>query len=162
MRDNKNAKGGYDMRLSTLCYLEQDGKYLMLHRIYKKNDVNKEKWIGVGGKFEAGEAPEECLMREVLEETGYHLKSYRFRGVLTFICDVQEPEYIFLYTSDDFEGELKECDEGVLQWVDKDAVLDLNLWEGDRRMFKYLKERREPFSLKLEYEGNTLKNIQDF
>lgn len=150
------------MRLSTLCYLEKDNKYLMLHRIYKKNDVNKEKWIGVGGKFEPGEAPEECLLREVLEETGYHLLDYRFRGVLTFICDVQEPEYIFLYTSDHFEGIQKECDEGVLQWVDKKEVLNLNLWEGDKRMFQYLEERDEPFSLKLEYEGNTLKNIQDF
>lgn len=150
------------MRLSTLCYLEKDGKYLMLHRIYKKNDVNKEKWIGVGGKFEPGEAPEECLKREVYEETGYELLSYRFRGVLTFICDVQEPEYIFLYTSDSFVGELRECDEGVLQWVDKKDVLKLNLWEGDKRMFQYLEEREMPFSMKLEYEGNTLKNIQDF
>lgn len=150
------------MRLSTLCYLEKDGKYLMLHRIYKKNDVNKEKWIGVGGKFESGEAPEECLKREVYEETGYTLLDYRFRGVLTFICDVQEPEYIFVYTSEHFEGELKECDEGVLKWVDKKDVLTLNLWEGDKRMFKYLEEKAVPFSLKLEYEGNTLKSIEDF
>ena len=150
------------MRLSTLCYLEKDGQYLMLHRISKKNDVNKEKWIGVGGKFEAGEAPEECLMREVYEETGCRLRSYRFRGVLTFICDVQEPEYIFLYTSDDFEGTPGACDEGVLQWVPKDAVTQLNIWEGDRRMFQYLNERTEPFSLKLEYEGDTLKSIQTF
>lgn len=150
------------MRCSTLCYLEKDGKYLMLHRVSKKNDVNKEKWIGVGGKFEPGEAPEECLMREVFEETGYRLLGYRFRGILTFICDVQEPEYIFLYTSDQFEGEQKECDEGVLQWVDKKDVLKLNLWEGDKRMFAYLEEKSRPFSLKLEYEGNTLKNIQDF
>ena len=150
------------MRLSTLCYLEKDGKYLMLHRIYKKNDVNKEKWIGVGGKFEPGDAPEECLKREVYEETGYTLLDYRFRGVLTFICDVQEPEYIFVYTSGHFEGELKECDEGVLKWVDKKDVLKLNLWEGDKRMFKYLEEKSMPFSLKLEYERNTLKNIEDF
>ncbi len=150
------------MRLSTLCYLEKDGKYLMLHRISKKNDVNKEKWIGVGGKFEPGEAPEECLMREVYEETGYRLLDYRFRGVLTFICDIQEPEYIFLYTSSQFTGEQTDCDEGVLEWVDKKDVLSLNLWEGDKRMFRYLNEKTEPFSLKLEYQGDTLVNIQDF
>ena len=150
------------MRLSTLCYLEKDGKYLMLHRVSKKNDVNKEKWIGVGGKFEPGEAPEECLMREVYEETGYRLLDYRFRGVLTFICDVQEPEYIFLYTSDRFEGEQIPCDEGVLEWVDKKDVLSLNLWEGDKKMFQYLEERTEPFSLKLEYKGDTLVNLETF
>ena len=150
------------MRLSTLCYLEKDGKYLMLHRVSKKNDVNKEKWIGVGGKFEPGEAPEECLMREVYEETGYRLLNYRFRGVLTFICDVQEPEYIFLYTSDRFEGEQILCDEGVLEWVDKKDVLSLNLWEGDKKMFQYLEEKTEPFALKLEYEGDRLVNLETF
>ncbi len=150
------------MRLSTLCYLEKDGKYLMLHRISKKNDVNKEKWIGVGGKFEPGEAPEECLVREVYEETGYRLLNYRFRGMLTFICDAQEPEYIFLYTSDRFEGEQIPCDEGVLKWVDKKDVLSLNLWEGDKKMFQYLEEKIEPFSLKLEYKGNTLADLKTF
>lgn len=150
------------MRLSTLCYLEKEGKYLMLHRVSKKNDVNKEKWIGVGGKFEAGEAPEECLIREVYEETGFTLTDYKFRGIMTFICDVQEPEYIFLYTSESFSGELKDCDEGVLEWVDKKDILSLNIWEGDKKMFEYLDTKTEPFSLKLEYRGDTLVQMKDF
>lgn len=148
------------MLQTTLCYLEKDGKYLMLHRIYKKNDVNKEKWIGVGGKFEPGEAPEECLVREVYEETGLTLLNYRFRGILTFISDAQEPEYIFLYTSDSFTGTLKECDEGVLEWVPVDAVCDLNIWEGDREMFRLLKTRQDVFSLKLRYVGSHLEELK--
>lgn len=144
------------MLQTTLCYLEQNEQYLMLHRISKQNDVNKDKWIGVGGKFEPGEAPEECLCREVLEETGLTLEDYRFRGILTFCCDSAEPEYIFLYTSDRFSGTLKPCDEGHLEWVDKSKVFDLNLWEGDRLMFRLLAERSEPFSLKLCYRGDTL------
>ncbi len=148
------------MLQTTLCYLEKDGKYLMLHRVTKKNDVNKEKWIGVGGKFEPGEAPEECLMREVYEETGYTLLDYKFRGVLTFICDTQEPEYIFLYTSDQFTGTPKECDEGVLEWVPKTSVCDLNIWEGDREMFRLLDERPDVFSLKLRYENDHLAELK--
>ena len=143
------------MRLTTLCYLERDGQYLMLHRISKKQDVNRDKWIGVGGKFERNEAPEECLLREVREETGYALLSYRFRGILTFLYNDDEPEYIFLYTSDQFEGEPKDCDEGVLEWVDKDRIQTLNLWEGDQVMFR-LMEERETFSLKLRYRGDEL------
>lgn len=150
------------MLQTTLCYLEQDGKYLMLHRTAKEKDVNKDKWIGVGGKFEPGEAPEECLMREVREETGMMLLSYQFRGILTFLCDKAEPEYIFLYTSEDFSGELKDCDEGELEWVDKTAVYDLNLWEGDKAMFRLLEERKTPFSLKLRYEGDKLAEIEEF
>lgn len=141
---------------TTLCYIEKDGKYLMLHRISKKNDVNRDKWIGVGGKFEYGEAPEECLLREVEEETGLKLERYRFRGVLTFLCDSQSPEYIFLYTADRFSGELKECDEGVLEWVEKEKIHNLTLWEGDRVMFRLLEERDSVFSLKLRYEGDKL------
>lgn len=148
------------MLQTTLCYLEKDGKYLMLHRISKKNDVNKEKWIGVGGKFEPGEAPEECLMREVYEETGYTLLAYKFRGVLTFICDTQAPEYIFLYTSDHFTGTQKQCDEGVLEWVPKTSVCDLNIWEGDREMFRLLNERTDVFSLKLRYEKDHLAELK--
>lgn len=150
------------MLQTTLCYLEKDGCYLMLHRISKKQDVNKDKWIGVGGKFEPGEAPEECLCREVLEETGITLLSYRFRGVLTFCCDMAEPEYIFLYTSDQFTGTLKDCDEGKLEWVKKEQVFDLNLWEGDKIMFRLLKEREEPFSLKLTYRGDTLVEAKEY
>ncbi len=143
------------MVLTTLCYLEREGQYLMLHRVSKAHDVNKDKWIGVGGKFEKDETPEECLMREVMEETGLTLLNYRFRGVLTFLYNEDEPEYIFLYTSDRFEGTLKECDEGVLEWVDKDRIPELNLWEGDRVMFRLLEER-ETFSLKLRYQGDQL------
>lgn len=147
---------------TTLCYIEKDNQYLMLHRVSKKKDVNKDKWIGVGGKFEPGEAPEECLLREVLEETGLTLLSYQFRGILTFCCDVQPPEYIFLYTADQFTGDLIDCDEGELVWVDKDKIFDLNLWEGDKEMFRLLNERKEPFSLKLCYQGDTLVECREF
>lgn len=150
------------MLQTTLCYLEQDGCYLMLHRVSKKQDVNKDKWIGVGGKFEPGEAPEECLCREVLEETGLTLLSYQFRGVLTFCCDMAEPEYIFLYTSDRFEGTIKECNEGTLTWIKKEQVYDLNLWEGDKVMFRLLEERNAPFSLKLTYQGDALVEAKEY
>lgn len=149
------------MLQTTLCYLEQDGKYLMLHRVSKKPDVNKDKWIGVGGKFRPGETPEECLLREVLEETGLTLTEYRFRGLLTFCCDTQEPEYIFLYTASRFTGTLQECDEGVLEWVPKDRLFQLNLWEGDKEMFRLLEEREQPFSLKLRYEGDRLAELRE-
>lgn len=147
------------MLQTTLCYIEQDGKYLMLHRISKKNDVNKDKWIGIGGKFEPGEMPEECLLREVYEETGLTLNSYKFRGILTFVCDCAEPEYIFLYTSNDFSGQIKDCDEGELCWVEKEKVFDLNIWEGDKVMFRLLDEKKEPFSLKLVYEKDSLTSV---
>lgn len=145
-------------RITTLCYLENNGKYLMLHRVSKKDDVNKGKWIGVGGKFEAGEAPEECISREVREETGFILKSCRYRGVLTFIYDDKAPEYIFTYTSDDFDGDdtiIPECDEGIFDWVKKSELSELELWEGDRYMLDYLlSDRPEPFSLKLVYDAD--------
>jgi len=139
--------------LSTLCYIEQDGKYLMLHRTVKKNDVNKDKWIGVGGHFEADESPEECVVREVKEETGYTLTSYRFRGLVTFISGNGVTEYMSLFTADGFEGEAISCNEGVLEWVSKEEVLKLNIWEGDKVFFKLLNEREEFFSLKLVYDG---------
>lgn len=150
------------MKLTTLCYLERAGQYLMLHRVSKKNDVNKDKWIGVGGKFERGETPEECLLREVREETGLTLLEYRLRGLLTFLYNEDEPEYIFLYTSDRFKGELSECDEGVLEWVDQDRLETLNLWEGDKIMFRLLREREDYFSLKLRYQGDTLLGAEVF
>ena len=144
--------------ITTLCYLEKNDKYLMLHRISKKNDVNAGKWIGVGGKFEPGEAPEECIKREVKEETGFDMRSCRYRGVLTFIYDNKPAEYIFTYTSSDFSGDDRitpECDEGVFAWIKKEEVPDLELWEGDRFMLDYLlKEREEPFSLKLVYDAD--------
>lgn len=142
--------------MTTLCYLERDNQYLMLHRISKKNDVNKDKWIGVGGHFEGKESPEECLLREVKEETGLTLTSYRFRGIVTFICDDYPVEFMCLYTADGFEGELKECDEGRLEWVDKEKVMELNLWEGDKIFFRLLKEEAPFFSLKLAYEKGVL------
>lgn len=139
--------------LSTLCYIEKEGKYLMLHRTVKKNDVNKDKWIGVGGHFEDGESPEECLLREVKEETGYTLTSYRYRGIVTFISGNGVTEYMSLFTADGFEGEPIECDEGVLEWVDKKDLFNLNLWEGDKIFLRLLDESDEFFSLKLVYDG---------
>ena len=144
-----------------LCYLEKDGKYLMLNRNKKKNDVNSGKWIGVGGKFENGESPEECLIREVYEETGYTLNSYRFRGIVTFVSDIYDTEYMFLYTSTDFAGIEKICDEGELHWVDKNDVLDLPLWEGDKVFLRYLYEDRDVFSLKLSYHGDELVSVKE-
>lgn len=139
--------------LSTLCYIEKDGKYLMLHRTVKENDVNKDKWIGVGGHFEKDESPEECLLREVKEETGYTLTSYRFRGLVTFISGNGVTEYMSLFTADGFEGEQIECDEGELEWVEKDRIESLNIWEGDKIFFRLLSEREDFFSLKLVYDG---------
>lgn len=142
--------------LTTLCYVEQDGKYLMLHRVRKKEDVNKDKWIGIGGHFEEGESPEECLLREAWEETGLRLTSWRFRGIVTFLCEGWPSEYMCLYTADGFEGELRECDEGTLEWVPKEEVAGLNLWEGDRIFLKLLAEEAPFFSLKLSYRQDVL------
>ena len=138
---------------STLCYIERDGSYLMLHRTVKKNDVNKDKWIGVGGHFEAEESPEECLLREVYEETGYHLTAWKFRGLVTFVSGDGVTEYMSLFTADEFTGEPVACDEGELEWVDKQEVLKLNIWEGDKIFFRLLEEQQEFFSLKLVYDG---------
>lgn len=146
------------MKNCVLCYLEKDGKYLMLNRNKKKNDVNGGKWIGVGGKFEDSESPEECLRREVFEETGYKINSYRFHGIVTFVSDIYETEYMFLYTSDDFEGNEIVCNEGDLHWIDKNDVLSLPLWEGDKVFLRYLFENEGFFSLKLVYEGDSLIN----
>lgn len=144
------------MGLTTLCYMEKDGSYLMMHRIKKEKDVNKDKWIGVGGHFEADETPEECLLREVKEETGLVLTSWQFRGLVTFLSDEWETEYMCLYTADGFEGEMTTCDEGTLEWVPKDQALNLNLWEGDKIFFRLLNENHPFFSLKLRYEGDLL------
>lgn len=144
------------MKLTTLCYLEQDGNYLMLHRIVKKHDVNKDKWIGIGGKFEYGESPEDCLLREAREETGFVLTSWRLRGIVTFLFNDEEAEYMFLYTADGFEGEPAACDEGTLEWVSKEEIDGLNLWEGDRIFFELIREDAPFFSLKLHYRGNRL------
>lgn len=142
--------------MTTLCYIEKDGAYLMLHRVSKKIDVNKDKWIGVGGHFEADESPEECLLREVKEETGLTLTSWRFRGLITFMSEGWDTEYMCLYTADKFEGEMIPCSEGALEWVGKEDVLKLNLWEGDKIFFRLLNENAPFFSLKLSYRGDRL------
>jgi 8-oxo-dGTP diphosphatase len=144
------------MQPTTLCYIEKEDSYLFLHRVSKKNDINKDKWIGVGGKFEDKESPEECLLREVKEETGLTLTSYRLRGVVTFVSDRWVTEYMFLYTADGYEGEMIECDEGNLEWVRKQDMNKLNLWEGDKIFFRLLEENIPFFSLKLSYEGDNL------
>ena len=136
--------------LTTLCYIEQGGRYLMLHRVKKENDINKDKWIGVGGHFEAGESPEECVLREVKEETGYTLTSYRFRGLITFVCG-EEYEYMCLYTADGFSGTPVECDEGTLEWVPYDQVLTKPTWEGDYEIFKWILDDVPFFSAKFTY-----------
>ena len=141
---------------TTLCYLRKDNKYLMLHRTKKENDLNHDKWVGVGGKFEPNESPDECLRREVLEETGLTLTDYRCRGVVTFVSDQWEGEYMYLYTADGFEGTMRECDEGTLEWVDMDEVESLPLWVGDKIFFRLLRSDGPWFSLKLCYEGDTL------
>lgn len=140
--------------LSTLCYIERDGKYLMLHRTVKEKDINKDKWIGVGGHFEADESPEECLLREVKEETGYTLTSYQYRGIVTFVSGNGVTEYMSLFTADGFSGEQAKCDEGELEWVDIDKIESLNIWEGDEIFLHLLQERETFFSLKLVYDGH--------
>ena len=150
--------------LTTLCYIEQDDKYLMLHRTAKQNDINEGKWIGVGGHFKEGESPEECLLREVKEETGIVLTSYRLRGVITFLQEGWGYEYMFLYTADGFEGTLdetamKNCNEGTLAWIPKSEVSQLNLWEGDRIFLKLLLEDKRMFSMKLTYQGDELVDV---
>ena len=152
MQSQKNVRN-----LTTLCYIEKDECYLMLHRISKKNDINKDKWIGIGGHFLPNESPEECLLREAKEETGLTLTSYKFRGIVTFITDgLEEAEYMHLYTADNFEGELISCDEGTLEWVKKENVNNLPIWEGDKIFFELLEKESRFFSLKLCYEGDKL------
>lgn len=144
------------MRNTTLCHLERDGSYLMLHRTKKAVDENKDKWVGIGGKFREGESPEDCLLREVREETGLTLHSWRFRGIVTFVSDEWGTEYMHLFDSSDFSGELIECDEGELEWIGKRELLQKPIWEGDRIFLRLLQEERPFFSLKLRYEGERL------
>ena len=147
----------YKMKKTTLIYIEKDDKYLMLHRNKKVNDINKDKWIGVGGHFQTNESPEECLLREVKEETGLTLINYRLRGIVTFICDsLPEAEYMHLFTADDYEGELIDCNEGTLEWVPKPEIYNLNLWEGDLVFHRLLDEDAPFFLLKLVYQGDKL------
>ena len=144
------------MHNSTLCYIVKDGKVLMLHRVKKKNDINHDKWIGIGGKFEPEEAPEECILREAKEETGLTLTSWQCRGVVTFLQEGGEGEYMYLFTADDFTGELIECDEGDLQWVSLDFLDALPTWEGDRIFLKLLWQDAPFFLLTLRYQGDRL------
>ena len=145
------------MILSTLCYIENDrGQYLMLHRVKKEHDANRDKWIGIGGKFEPGESPEECVVREAREETGLPLTDYRYRGLVTFVSDRWETEYMHLFTAHGWTGEVRECDEGTLEWVGKDDLAALPQWAGDRIFLRLLREDAPFFSLKLRYEGEEL------
>ena len=144
------------MRNTSLCYIERSGKYLMLHRVKKTVDENKDKWIGIGGKFEEGESPEDCVMREVSEETGLTLNSWRYRGIVTFVSDEWGTEYMHLFTSDDFCGTPRECDEGVLEWIEKERLLSLPIWEGDKIFLRLLDTGEPFFSLKLCYQGDRL------
>lgn len=141
---------------TTLGYIERDDAYLMLHRVKKKNDLNHDKWVGIGGKFEDGESPEECMCRETLEETGLTLHDPTLRGIVTFVSNEWDNEYMFLFTCTDFSGEIGECAEGDLEWVPKDKVCDLPIWPGDKIFFRLLNENAPFFSLKLCYEGDTL------
>ena len=144
------------MKQTTLCYIEKDNCYLMLHRIKKENDENKDKWIGIGGKFEDKDSPEDCVLREALEETGLTLTSYRYRGIVTFVSDIWPTEYMHLFHADSFHGEVKSCDEGVLEWLPKSDLYSLPMWEGDRIFLELLDKDVPFFSLKLCYQGETL------
>ena len=141
---------------TTLCYIQRPGQYLMLHRVKKENDINHEKWIGVGGKFEDKESPEECLLREVKEETGLTLTRYAYRGLVTFVSDQAPTEYMHLFTATAWTGEPHPCDEGELAWIEKTALLSLTMWEGDRIFLGLLETEAAFFSLKLRYEGERL------
>ena len=144
------------MKNTTLCYLLQGDQVLLLHRVKKENDLNHDKWIGIGGKFEEGESPEECLLREAWEETGLTLTDYRYRGIVTFVSNEWEGEYMHLYTATGWTGALKECSEGVLEWVSREKMKELPQWEGDKIFLRLLEEEAPFFSLKLSYEGDRL------
>ena len=144
------------MKNTTLCYIERDGCYLMLHRVKKENDLNHDKWIGIGGKFEENESPEECLLREAMEETGLTLTQWRYCGIVTFTSDRWEGEYMHLFPATGFAGSLRECDEGVLEWIPKAEFYRLPKWEGDPIFLKLMGDRVPFFSLKLSYVGDRL------
>ena len=146
---------GNDMYVTTLCYIEGPKGLLMLHRTKKEHDINKDKYIGVGGHVEHGESPDECIQREVREETGLTMKSFRLRGIITFVIDEMD-EYTFLYTCDEYEGTLRTCSEGDLEWIEKDRIQDLPIWPGDKYFFRLLEERQDVFALKLHYVHDEL------
>lgn len=144
------------MRETTLCYIERENEYLMLHRTKKENDANRDKWLGIGGGIENGETPESCLLREAREETGLTLTEYRYRGKIDFVSDTCENEIMHLFTCTAFEGDICVCDEGDLEWIDKERLLSLTLWKGDRIFLKLLQEEAPFFHLKLVYHGDAL------
>lgn len=144
------------MELTTLCYMDQGDSYLMLHRVKKEQDINKDKWIGIGGHFEAEESPEECLLREVKEETGLTLEEYSFCGIITFVCDHKITEYMHLFRGTDWSGEMIPCEEGDLVWLKKEELLTKNLWAGDFIFLTLMEEKAPFFSLKLNYEQGVL------
>ena len=141
---------------TTLCYIERGDEYLMLHRVKKENDINRDKWIGLGGKFKEDESPEECLLREVYEESGLWLTSWRYRGIVTFVNTKCSSEYMHLFTADGFEGTVGPCDEGELEWIKKSELMKLTLWAGDRIFLRLLDSNEPFFSLKLSYDGDEL------
>lgn len=144
------------MRKTSLCYIKRDNSYLMLHRVKKENDANHDKWIGIGGGFEPGESADDCVLREVKEETGLTLLSYSLRGIIDFISDQWEDEQMYLYTSDQWSGEMIECDEGNLEWVDCDLITSLSIWEGDKIFLDLLANGAPFFQLRLQYNGEQL------
>ena len=144
------------MKNTSLCYIEQNDSYLMLHRVKKVNDENHDKWIGIGGKFEEAESPEDCMRREMLEETGLTPQKWQYRGIVTFVSDEWGTEYMHLFKCTGFTGEMKECDEGVLEWIRKDKLLSLPIWEGDKIFLRLLDTDCPFFSLKLCYSGDKL------
>ena len=146
------------MRNTTLCYIQSGENYLLLHRTKKKNDQSHDKWLGIGGKFEDKESPEDCILREVREETGLTLTSYQYRGIVTFVSDVWETEFMHLFTADGFTGTIRDCDEGELEWISKDRYLSLPMWEGDKIFLRLLQTDCPFFSLKLVYHGESLQS----
>ena len=144
------------MRLTSLAYIEKDDKYLMLHRTKKENDQSHDKWLGIGGKFEKDETPDECMIREVKEETGLDVLKYRFAGVVTFLSDIYETEYMFLFAVTEYQGQIKECSEGDLAWVEKSRIPELYIWEGDKLFLERMQNSDKFFSMMVRYEGDDL------
>lgn len=144
------------MKQTTLCYIEKDNKYLMLHRTKKEKDENKDKWIGIGGKIEEGETPTQCVLREAKEETGLTLNEVKFRAIIYFRNSFYNDEDMYLFTCNDFSGTIKECDEGDLEWIDKEELYNLTLWEGDKIFLKELSTSESFFELTLNYEKDKL------
>lgn len=146
------------MKQTTQCYLERGSRYLMLHRTKKQNDENHDKWIGVGGKFEEGESPEDCMLREVREETGFAVTSWRYCGIVTFVSDIWPAEQMHIFVCNEWEGEQIVCDEGDLEWIEKQHLLELTMWEGDKIFLRLIDEKVPFFSLKLIYKGENLQS----